>query len=349
MEREQIQQSDVNAAYGDHHGNWGDLDVFNNNYINFGYWKNISFNKNLTFDDRKKSAAELYKHTIDLLNVSSNDVVLEIGSGRGIGMMAALNYIHPKKILGIDSTEAQIMRAQYIKHSTLDVIMEEYIEIDRRSMQEAEKQNQYEQEERDKRCITVSSDNKINTDYHEVPMMEVRSYTMQIHFNNKRKLLNIFDLVKTSKFLVASAYSTGLEDCSINKIYSVEMFQHIENFTLLAREMHRILAPKGVISFSSDFSTNETGYTKLRQENLLVDKIEILAPIDEVIDAFKTEGFKAECSTIGKFVFEGYEKWITQINTAAEISHYFDTAYKEGYIDYYACVATKISDDGCEL
>lgn len=49
-------------CYGFNSDNWGDLPVFKGNYINFGYWKDISLDKLLTIEDRIQSSKSLYFH-----------------------------------------------------------------------------------------------------------------------------------------------------------------------------------------------------------------------------------------------------------------------------------------------
>lgn len=152
--------------------------------------------------------------------------------------------------------------------------------------------------------------------------------------------------ISSTELLVASAYSTGLESHSVNKIYSVEVLQHIEDFTSLANEIKRIMTPDGIFSFCAHLSTNQFGYNKLRQDGLRLDEIEILAPVDEVVKAFQGRGLNVNYHSIGEFVFEGYERWITQIQTSAITSHNIYNAYKSEYIDYYVFIIENVDNVG---
>lgn len=106
-----VTENGVRDAYGFRDANWGDLSIFQGDYINFGYWQNISLSQTLTQNDRINSSAALYKYVISKLNILKNDTVLELGCGRAVGMLDAFEYIDMKKIIGIDITDAQIERA----------------------------------------------------------------------------------------------------------------------------------------------------------------------------------------------------------------------------------------------
>ena len=148
--------------------------------------------------------------------------------------------------------------------------------------------------------------------------------------------------INVTEFFVASADATGLEDNKIDKIYSIEVFQHIEDFNSLAVEMKRILAPDGVLSFCAHLSTSRSSYDKLRQEKLLIDEIEVLAPVDEVVSAFKNNGFNVNHHPIGAYVFRMYEQWVIQVHSSDPVSHNIYESYKSGYIDYYVFVINKL-------
>jgi cyclopropane fatty-acyl-phospholipid synthase-like methyltransferase len=303
-----VKKKDIENAYGAHKGNWGDLDVFAEEFINFGYWKDIYEIKSLEIETRKQSEVALYKYVIKRLEILKTDTVLEIGCGRGAGIANVLSCMDIKKIIGIDIVDAQIERAITMNH---------------RQQCSEEKKDFY------------SKLTKI--------------FKKKAPFSGK----SIEHNEEGIEFFVGSASSTGLESGTINKILSVEVFQHIKNFDPVAIEIKRVLVPGGTIAFCSHLSTNEDSYLKLRDENLLLDVIEILNPVNKVTSAFEKQGFKGECSSIGQFVFPGYERWITQINTTATDSHKIYESYERGYIDYFSCVFTlgseKLIEDGLFL
>ncbi len=139
------------------------------------------------------------------------------------------------------------------------------------------------------------------------------------------------------KLLVASASATTLKDQSVDKVYSVEVVQHFKTCIPFAKEIKRILKPGGKLIFTAQFSTNEENYRKVRQENLIIDGDELL-PIHQIVREFKHFGFDVSYYSIGEHVFEGYEKWVSQIKNKASCSHYLYKAYQKKYIDYFVVV-----------
>lgn len=98
---------------GSDKGFWAAL--FKGEYINFGYWEKILPKKGkITIDERIQSGEALYTHVIDILNISKNDVVVEIGCGRGCGCAKIMGKYNPKRVIGIDITSEQIERSYKI-------------------------------------------------------------------------------------------------------------------------------------------------------------------------------------------------------------------------------------------
>jgi len=89
--------------------------LFKGGYINFGYWENILPKKGeITIDERIRSCEALYTHVIYILGISKNDVVVEIGCGRGFGCAKIMEEYNPKRVMGIDITSEQIERSYKI-------------------------------------------------------------------------------------------------------------------------------------------------------------------------------------------------------------------------------------------
>ncbi|MFN3235118.1 MAG: class I SAM-dependent methyltransferase [Gammaproteobacteria bacterium] len=111
-----IDQNRLQDVYGESAGNWGDLKIFQGNFINYGYWKDVPFVKGkITLRQRIQSSLNLYLHAAKYLNISSPDHVLEIGCGRGVGACHLYDQYCPAKFVAIDITTAQISRANRLK------------------------------------------------------------------------------------------------------------------------------------------------------------------------------------------------------------------------------------------
>lgn len=110
----------IKNVYGFSQNNWGDLDIFQGDFINYGYWKNVPFSSDapLTINQRIASSLELYKLTAKYLNILPSDVVMEVGSGRGIGAMCINQEYELNKLIGLDYTPAQTVRSNKLLNSS---------------------------------------------------------------------------------------------------------------------------------------------------------------------------------------------------------------------------------------
>jgi len=100
----------------------------------------------------------------------------------------------------------------------------------------------------------------------------------------------------------------------------------------------------GELAITAHFSTSQSSHNKLHEEGLLMQEgIDQLAPIQTMLEALAIAGYKnIHHESIGKHVFEGYERWITQINTQTPWSHNIYQSYRKGYIDYYVITASNL-------
>lgn len=110
----------IREAYGAVKNNWGDLSAFQGDYINLGFWRDISWkDKTISRQERILSSKHLYDYVIEISNLRDHVIdgdytVLEIGCGRGVGL-ANLFLQHDvknlKNIVGVDLTLDQLKRA----------------------------------------------------------------------------------------------------------------------------------------------------------------------------------------------------------------------------------------------
>lgn len=109
-----INQNNVLRSYGDE--NWGELPNFCGNYINYGYWKDIVFKKRkkISQKERIKSSLSLYNLVENKLSINSDEKILEIGCGRGVGLMHLAREFPRASFTGLDLTSDQIVRAKTI-------------------------------------------------------------------------------------------------------------------------------------------------------------------------------------------------------------------------------------------
>jgi cyclopropane fatty-acyl-phospholipid synthase-like methyltransferase len=71
-------------------------------YVNLGYWDN---------DDTSNPSARLVEETAAKLNLTSDDILLNIGSGLGQPDVDIVNQFSPKRIIGVNLSSAQVTYA----------------------------------------------------------------------------------------------------------------------------------------------------------------------------------------------------------------------------------------------
>ncbi len=128
-----------------------------------------------------------------------------------------------------------------------------------------------------------------------------------------------------------------------DKVYSIEIFQHILSIDNALKNVYNALKKNGIIVITTFFLTKPLDHDRIRQLFPLTQtEQEYPVPIQEVEALLKKNGFKnIEITAIGDAVFHGYEKWITQERVDTPISHAYYANYCSGYLDYYEIKATK--------
>ncbi|GGP36498.1 hypothetical protein GCM10010185_04520 [Saccharothrix coeruleofusca] len=92
-------------------GDLSALSIFAGGFINFGYWRDIPLDGELTVEQRVASQEALYDVALDALGVRPGDRVLEVGSGRGLGAARVLRH-DPALVRGLDLLPEQVARAR---------------------------------------------------------------------------------------------------------------------------------------------------------------------------------------------------------------------------------------------
>jgi len=112
---------------------------FQGGYINFGYWKNIEIEGQITEEQRIRASFDLYKLIIDKLDLKANEHVLEVGCGLGNGGRYVASIYNPQLMTCIDSVDEQIMRAKALhtleseKYNNLEYIVSPADNVDKAS------------------------------------------------------------------------------------------------------------------------------------------------------------------------------------------------------------------------
>ncbi|GJM07635.1 MAG: hypothetical protein DHS20C10_13690 [marine bacterium B5-7] len=261
----------VKCAYSLSGENWGEMNLFQGDFINFGYWKKIPFfDKPITLAERVASARALYELTTAYSELQHSDCVLELGSGRGIGAIHTYNTFNPKRLFGIDLTPDQVRIASQLKKTTLGE-------------------------------------------------------------------------TSAVKFYVDNALFTEFENTFFDKIYSVEMVQHLTSANEFAKEMYRLLRPQGKLVFSTYLPVSSKATREWSTQYQNIDAgIETATSIHEHKRCLQKAGFtNIQITSIGEHVFHGYDAWARQVSPLNSYTYEHLKAYKQGIVDYYIIIASK--------
>lgn len=97
------------------HNMYGSNEAFNpvfptDGYFNFGYWGDSVPSGELTLEQRDASQRALYAKMFAAAQIGPEDIVLDLGCGRGGGPKQLAETIGPVAVFGIDRLEAQVQR-----------------------------------------------------------------------------------------------------------------------------------------------------------------------------------------------------------------------------------------------
>lgn len=162
---------------------------------------------------------------------------------------------------------------------------------------------------------------------------------------SKKKYSSLTELGKL-KFIEGAAESIPLPDETIDKIYTIEAFQHF-NPQKAIPEFSRVLSPNGKLVISTFFSENKNYFAELLtlipKPALLSDNGGIeFAALPEVLNLLDKHSFQAiQVENISQYVWAGYDKWVKQNNPSIWDTNW-QVAYDRGLMNYYIITATLV-------
>lgn len=145
------------------------------------------------------------------------------------------------------------------------------------------------------------------------------------------------------QFLCLDAEGSNIGTDLFDKIYSIEIFQHILSIDKALLNIYNALKKNGTLVISTYFLTEQKNDEEIKKLFPLAQtKQEYPISIDELYESLNENLFKdIEIIKIGDAVFHGYEKWITQERVDTSLSHRYYDNYCTGDLDYYVIKATK--------
>ena len=157
------------------------------------------------------------------------------------------------------------------------------------------------------------------------------------------KMLQQFNIIIQDGIEFLNYEASTLSIGQVDKIYSVEVFQHIARLDLSLKNLYGLLKPGGKISIATFFLNHDISYQK-KHESFPLTRTgqEYLATMDSVVNMMTGLGFlNVSKERLGKHVFHGYQQWIEQCKVKTDCSFVYDKLYREGIIDYFLITAEK--------
>lgn len=143
-------------------------------------------------------------------------------------------------------------------------------------------------------------------------------------------------------FQEGSALALPYPDGSFDRVFSIEAAQHFENLVGFVREAYRVLKPGGSLAVATFFTPREGVVGELTQLIETVQNgIDVVVPVGSFHRDLIREGFsRAEVESIGKYVWYGFDAWMSQTEFKQSWGRNWLRAYEQGLIDYYIVTAT---------
>ncbi len=141
-------------------------------------------------------------------------------------------------------------------------------------------------------------------------------------------------LADRTRIVQAPASSTGLPDCTVDFVVSVEAFQHFPDQAAWLSEARRLLVPGGRLFLATFFVLDETRVADAcRRIETLSAGLDQALVLPAFVDLAATCGFGvATCRSIGARVFQAFADWGAQQGEPWPAE--FLDAYAAGLIDY---------------
>lgn len=161
---------------------------------------------------------------------------------------------------------------------------------------------------------------------------------------SKKKYSSLIESGKL-KFLEGAAESIPLPSETVDKLYTIEAFQHF-NPQKAIPEFSRVLSSNGQLVISTFFSKNKNYFEELLtlipkpallsdqgdRENVALALPEVLS----LLDKYSFQTIKVE--NISQYVWAGYDQWVKQNNPSIwDIN--WKVAYDKALVDYYIITA----------
>ena len=179
----------------------------------------------------------------------------------------------------------------------------------------------------------------------EFPVQKITGIDISPAQIKRAKKLNE-ELLSSSKkleFQIGKAENIPFKDACFSKLFSIEAIQHFLSVYDFANEAFQVIKPKGRLAVASFFATNAHSTPEIKKMIKTVqDGIDNLIPITSIKQILEEAGFiDIHVEKIGRFVWDAFDKWISQGEFADTWNRNWLKAYHRNLLDYYIITAEK--------
>ncbi len=144
------------------------------------------------------------------------------------------------------------------------------------------------------------------------------------------------------KFVQAPAEDLPLKANSLTKVYSIEALQHFRSVPAFLESVFDVLRPNGKLIISTFFFLTPPDPEFFKMFPNFACGIDKVILIDKFVKMLKLVGFNnIRVQSIGKYVWQGFDKWINQTEFRDTWDRNWLTAYENGILDYFIIEAEK--------
>lgn len=178
--------------------------------------------------------------------------------------------------------------------------------------------------------------------YHPKYVIGIDASYEQIQRTIKKHEKYLKDHIDDVKFFISEAENIQIPSGSITKAFSVEAMQHFKSPDCFLESVFNVLKSQGKLLVTTFFFRSDPprGFMDLFPN--FASGVDKIIKLDEFSKKLEMSGFKyIKSQSIGKYVWEGFDRWISQTEYKDTWDKNWIHAYREGLIDYYIFEAEK--------
>lgn len=144
------------------------------------------------------------------------------------------------------------------------------------------------------------------------------------------------------RFMVSPAEEIPLSKESMTKIFSLEALQHFASIDGFLKGTSEILKPQGKLVIATFFFKTAPSRDFMKRFPNFSCGVDKVVTLKGLTDSLAQQGFTdMRYSSIGEYVWEGFDRWIAQTDYKDTWDKHWIWAYQEGWLDYYIFEACK--------